>query len=56
MCLNLIDHQINIDGYLLWMLYIKLMIITNPKLVIDTKNGERKPNITLQPNLKTHKD
>ena len=36
MCFNLNDHQINIDCYLLRMLYMNIMVTTNPKPMGDT--------------------
>ena len=34
-CLNLNDYQLNRDCYVLKMLYMKLMVTTNPKPKID---------------------
>ena len=39
---NLSNHQFNIDGPMQKMLYIKLMLVTNPKLVIDMQKIKRK--------------
>lgn len=36
-CLNLNHHQINMDCYLLMMLYVNNMVTTNPKLMTDVQ-------------------
>jgi len=41
MCLNLNDHQINTDCYLLQVTYMNLMVTTNPKPTIDTPKVKR---------------
>ena len=41
-CLNLSDHQINTDCYLLRMLYMNLMVTTNTKPMTDTQKIKRK--------------
>jgi len=41
---NLSDHQLNIDYYILRMLYMNLMVATNAKSVIDTQKNKTKIN------------
>ena len=52
MCLNLNDHQINMDCYLHRTLYMNIMVTTNPKPMIDTQNIKRKK--TEQNTIATH--
>ena len=49
MCLNLNDHQLNIDCCILRMLYMNFVVTTNQKPIIEMqKNRGRKPSIALK--------
>ena len=42
MCLNVSDHHLNIDSYILRMLYMNLMVTRNQKPITDTQKIKRK--------------
>lgn len=50
MCLNLSDHQLDIDCCIVRMLYMNFMVATNQKPVTDTqkKNKRKDPSIRLK--------
>ena len=48
MCLNLNDPQINIDFNFLRVLYINLMVTTNPNHMIDTQKVKKAKHNTIE--------